>query len=173
MRIANPDRPKVRRALRSEPVILFAVASETFAIAASAVHEIRSTDSLAGAATAIAQPELKKVRHTLQRGQRTYYVVNAGVHFSLPPSRASLVLILRDARIAVLVDRIERIDQISALHALPRAFRGEERRWYRGLALLGERVIPVVNPSGFLSDNELTLLRGGAPAAGDSGVVSP
>ncbi len=154
---------KQRRPRRTEPVILFSVGSHAFAIAVSAIHEIRNTDSLAAAASAIAHPELAKVRHTLQRGRKTYYVVHAGVHFGMQPSRASLVLVLRDSPAAILIDRIEGLTEISALQTLPQAFRGEERRWYRGLALLDDRVLPVVNPAGFLSEKELELL---SPAAG-------
>jgi chemotaxis signal transduction protein len=81
------------------------------------------------------------------------------------PSRASLVLVLRDSPAAILIDRIEGLTEIATLQALPEAFRGEERRWYRGLALLEDRVLPVVNPSGFLTDQELELLSASAGAS--------
>jgi chemotaxis signal transduction protein len=157
------SRPAKRKPRRSEPVILFSVASAAFAIAASSVHEVRSTDSLAGAAAEIEAPGVPKVRHTIERSQKTYYVVNAGVHFGLPPTRPALVLMLRDSPAAVLIDRIEEMAEISTLHALPRAFGGAERQWYRGLALLGERVVPVVHSGGFLSSQELSLLEAARP----------
>lgn len=158
MRIASQDAGKWRRARRLEPVILFSVARQTFAISADAVQEIRSTDSLAGAANEIEQPLLAKVRHTIERAHRKYYVVNACSHFNLPITRPTLVLILRQLRVAVLVDKIERMAEINAVHPLPRAFIGEERRWYRGLAYLEDHVIPVIEPAGFLAREEFQAL---------------
>jgi chemotaxis signal transduction protein len=147
-----------RRARQPETVVLFAVASQMFAIAADAVQEIRSTDSLGGSAIEIEQIEIGKVRHTLERSGHTYFVVNAGMHFGLPVTRPALVLILRRSRVAVLIDRIERMAEISAVYPLPLAFSGEERRWYRGLAQLDDLVIPVIQPGGFLTDDELRAL---------------
>ena len=48
---------------------------------------------------------------------------------------------------------------MSRLQALSLAFQGEERAWYRGLTALDQTVIPVVQPEGFLSLEELTLAR--------------
>ena len=158
MKIAAHESVKSRRPHRSEQVILFDVAKRMFAIAAESVQEIRSTDSLAGSANEIEEPEVIKVRHTFERSHQTYYVVNAGVHFGLPVTRPTLVLILRRLRVAVLVDRIERMAEVSAVHALPLAFTGDERRWYRGLTYLDDHVIPVIQPSGFLTAEEFRYL---------------
>jgi chemotaxis signal transduction protein len=76
----------------------------------------------------------------------------------LPVTRPALVLILRQFRAALLVDRIDRMAEISAVHPLPLAFNGEERRWYRGLAYLDDSVIPVVEPTGFLTPEEFQKL---------------
>jgi chemotaxis signal transduction protein len=84
--------------------------------------------------------------------------VNAGAHFALPVTRPTLVLILRQLRVAVLVDKIERMAEISTVHALPQAFEGEERRWYRGLTYVDDHVIPVIQPSGFLTADEFRRL---------------
>jgi len=165
MKIAAQEAGKSRRARRSEAMILFVIANRMFAISADSVQEIRSTDSLAGAACEIENPELAKVRHTIDRGRRTYYVVNAGMHFGLPVTRPELVLILRQFRAALLVDRIDRMADISAVHALPLAFTGEERRWYRGLAYLDDSVIPVVEPTGFLTPQEFQRLDRASAAA--------
>jgi chemotaxis signal transduction protein len=158
----NPveTKPKASRHVppRREQVIVFSVASCRFAIAVDAVQEIRSTDSLAGAATEILQTSLKKVRHKIERNGKAYYVVHLGLHFGLPVTRPTLVLVLRKSRACALVDRIEEMLEISAVRPLPRAFSGEERRWYRGLALIGDSVIPVVHPSGFLTPEEMSLL---------------
>lgn len=147
-----------RQPRRTEQVILFTVGEHLFAIAADSVAEIRSTDSLAGAATELPNAHVPKVQHTAQRGRFSYFVVKAGLHFRLPVTRPALVFILRQTRIAVLVDTIERMASISKLYELPRAFCGEERQWYRGLALIDDRVVPVVDPAGFLTVNEIEML---------------
>jgi chemotaxis signal transduction protein len=87
-----------------------------------------------------------------------------GAFFGLPRSRPSLVLLLRGARCALLVDRIERMDALSAIHALPRAFRGDERLWYLGLALFDDGVVPMLNPQGLLSREHLAQLDARAVA---------
>jgi chemotaxis signal transduction protein len=149
---------KLRPSRQRETVILFFVARQMFAIAADSVQEIRSTDSLAGAANEMEQSVVLKVRHTIERNRRIYFVVNAGTHFNLPVTRPALVLILRELRVAVLVDRIERMAEISAVYALPQAFSGPERRWYRGLAYVDDIVIPVIQPAGFLTAEEFQQL---------------
>jgi chemotaxis signal transduction protein len=164
MKIAAQDAVKARKARRPEAVILFNVSNQLFATAADSVQEIRSTDSL-GAALDIEQQEIPKVRHTIERGHRTYYVVNACVHFGLRLVRPTLVLMLRQIRVAVLVDKIERMTEISGLHALPRAFVGAERQWYRGLTYVDDQVIPVVSPLGFLTSQEFEQLDGATAEA--------
>lgn len=154
MNPASDSNAKLRRARQPERVILFFVSGQLFAISAGAVREIRSTDSLAGGAIEIESGELSKVRHVVERGHEIYFVLNACLHFGLRVTRPALVLILRQSRVAVLVDRIERMAEISAIYALPPAFEGDERRWYRGLAYLEDTVIPVVNPEGFLKPEE-------------------
>ena len=165
MNAAHESAAKPRRVRHPERVILFFVSNQMFAIAAEAVQEIRSTDSLAGAANEIENPPLPKVRHTVERGRHIYYVVNACVHFGLPVTRPALALILRQFRVVVLVDRIERMAEISAVYTLPAAFAGDERRWYRGLAYLDDMVIPVIAPAGFLTAEEFQLLDRAAKAA--------
>ncbi len=156
--MAGGNATPAKRALRVEQVILFRIASQLFAVSAAAVQEIRSTDNLAGGAVEISRIELNKVRHTIQRGRQAVYVVHGGTLFGLPPSRASLVFLMRGTRTALLVDAIERMAAISRLFALPQAFCGEERAWYRGLAVIDDSVVPVVNPDGLLSASETELL---------------
>lgn len=143
---------------RTEEVILFAVAGQTFAIAASAIEEIRSTDGFSSAAAEIALRDIPKVLHRLRRGRKWYYVVNACVHFDLPVSRPTLILVLRHSCVAVLVDQIDRMETIARLMVIPRSFSGPERVWYRGLTLIDDNVVPVLNPNGFLTQNELAQL---------------
>lgn len=145
-------------ATRQEPVIVFVVAGTEFAIPANAVHEVRNTDSLAGEASGVQQPEIPWVRHTIERSGTTHYVVGVGAFFGLPRTRPSLVLLLRGVRYALLVDRIERMDALSSIYALPQAFRGEERRWYLGLALFDDGVVPMLNPQGLLTPEHLAQL---------------
>jgi chemotaxis signal transduction protein len=152
-----------RRDRRPEQVILFSVARRTFAIAAEAVKEIRSTDSIAGIAVDFDSSAIPKVRHLIPRGHRTYYVVSGCAHFHLPTTRPTLALILRQFRGAVLVDAVERMAEIPVVYPLPRAFRGEERTWYRGLAYLEEHIVPVVNPGGFLTREQCEQLDRLAP----------
>jgi chemotaxis signal transduction protein len=143
---------------RQEPVLVFVVAGTEIAIPAGAVDEIRSTDSLAGEAAVFEQADFPWVRHTIERSGTTQYVVSVGAFFGLPRSRPSLVLVLRGVRCALLVDRIERMDALSTIYALPRAFQGEERRWYLGLALFEDGVVPMLNPQGLLTREHLERL---------------
>ncbi len=158
MKIAAQDTAKSRRFRSTEAVILFCIGMQTFAIAADAVQEIRSTDSLAAAAVEMELAEVPKVRHLVERSHRTYYVVSGCAHFGLRVTRPTLVLILRQIRTAVLVDSIERMADVSKVHALPQAFQGAERQWYRGLTYLEDRVIPVIKPDGFLTPEEFARL---------------
>ncbi|HEV2289599.1 MAG TPA: chemotaxis protein CheW [Candidatus Acidoferrales bacterium] len=164
MKIAPSEWQLARKTGRTEAVILFTISGQMFAITASAIHEIRSTDSISGVASEIEVQGLSKVRHVVQRGRKAYYVVNGCAHFNLAISRPTLVLVLRHTHVAVLVDAIDRMETISLLMALPASFSGPERAWYRGVTLIGEDIVPVVNPSGFLTENELARLEAVAKA---------
>jgi hypothetical protein len=94
----------------------------------------------------------------VERDARFCYVVSGYEHFQLPPSRPTTVLILRNTPVAVLVDCIEEMAEMRVLLALPHAFRGEERTWYRGLTVLDRKILPVANPLGFLTAGELKQL---------------
>ena len=144
--------------VRTEQIILFRCSTQIFAISSASVQEVRSVDSLAGTPLEIHEPAVPKVRHLFHRGESNLYVVNGAVHFGLRPSPASLIFLLRRARTALLIDGIEKMTTMTRLQALPAAFCHEERVWYRGLTVLEQNVIPVVNPSGFLTDEELFLL---------------
>lgn len=161
----RPQRLLPRQGAR-ENVILFTVSGFRFAIAASAVSEIRSMAGLeqfsmedAGADARNGHKAVAKVDYTLQRNGVTVFVVNAARHFHLPSAKPSRVLVLRHTAAALLVDSTDRMMEISVLHSLPMAFGGEERGWYRGLAILNGEILPVVNPSAFLSRGEVAVLR--------------
>jgi chemotaxis signal transduction protein len=142
-----------------EQVAVFSIAGYSFAISAASVQEIRSTDSLGGSVVDLERPVSRKVRHIVERDARTYYVVSGCEHFHLRPSRPATVLFLRNAAVAVLVDRIEEMAEMRVLLALPQSFRGEERTWYRGLTVLDRKVLPVVRPNGFLTESEMQRLE--------------
>lgn len=146
--------------LQAEQIILFRVGGQLLAISSASVQEVRSVDSLAGAAAEIKDSGVKKVRHLLQREEQTLFVVNGTVHFGLPLVPGTLVFILRQTRTALLVDAIEKMTSMTQLQALPLAFCHEERQWYRGLTSLDQTVVPVVSPEGFLTAEELQVLEG-------------
>ena len=129
-----------------------------FAISASAMHEIRNTDSLSAAAIEISCPVVSKVRHLLRRGNSALFVVSGFEHFGLPPSRAEHAILLRKSRIVLLVDAIDRMEGMTVLLALPPGFSGPERSWYRGITLIDGNAVPVINPKGFLSEQEFASL---------------
>ncbi|MDP9266736.1 MAG: chemotaxis protein CheW [Acidobacteriota bacterium] len=150
---------------KREAVILFAVGGYTLAIAAHAVEEIRNTGGLKPLPAGTATARLAKFKGTLERDRKRYFVVDSNLHFRLFPSKASRLLVLRGSAAAVLVDHTDRIIEIGAVHALPRAFQGEERQWYRGLAMIDERVVPVVDPAAFMSKAEFTVLQAAVAGA--------
>jgi chemotaxis signal transduction protein len=150
--------PQKGAPVRTEQIILFRASSHIFAISSASVQEVRGVDSLSGVAVDINEPSLQKVRHAIRRGDRNLYVVNAPLHFGLRPAPVALIFLLRNSRVALLVDGIEKMTTMSRLQALPGAFCHEERHWYRGVTVLDQNVIPVVSPNGFLSSEEISFL---------------
>ena len=155
MRFAAPAKS---RPVRTEQIILFRVSEQLFAVSSASVQEVRSVDSLSGSATEITVPGLQKVRHIVHRNEQSLYVVNGAMHFGLPITPGTLVFILRGTRTALLVDGIDKMTTMTRLQALPQSFCHEERLWYRGITALDQSILPVVNPEGFLSQDELYLL---------------
>ncbi len=155
MRLAR-NKKKVQRA-HGYPVILFTIGDSLFAIGASAVTEIQS---LQGMQAIGSQPrQFGKVRHTIVREGRRYWVVDGNVHFAMMPTHNTRVLLLDESPVALKVDAIVRMTEIGKMLPLPKAFHGEERNWYRGLALVDGTVVPVVNPSALLSHYDMTALE--------------
>lgn len=155
MRPQQVPAPKGNR----ENIILFTVAGFRFAIAASAVSEIRSAENLERFSAAGSHRATAKVESILRRNGVAFFVVSAARHFGLPSAAGSRVLVLRHTDVAILVDATDRMVEISLLHSLPMAFHSDERNWYRGLAVLNGEVLPVVNPAAFLSKGEAAVLR--------------
>ncbi len=150
---------------RTEQIILFRVNGQAFAISSAAVQEVRGVDNIAGMARELPESPLQKVRHSIRRGDRTLYIVNAAIHFGLQPAPAALVFFLRRTRTALLIDGIDKMTTMTRLQALSLAFQGEERNWYRGLTAIDQAVVPVIQPEGFLSLEELSLLESAQLAA--------
>ena len=151
--------PSKTPALHTEQIILFRVSGHLFAVSSGSVQEVRSVDSLAGSATEITAPGLKKVRHIVRRGDKSLFVVNGALHFGLPLTSGLLVFVLRRTRTALLIDGIEKMTTMTRLQALPQAFCNEERNWYRGVTVLDQNIVPVVKPEGFLTCEEIALLE--------------
>ena len=137
-----------------ETMILFSVCGYSFAIAATAIDEIREVTGLEEFPSRLA-----KVNHILERQGRHYFVVDAATHFRLMAPASTRLMVLRNSPVAVIVDAIDRMQEIQSIHALPEGFHGEERIWYRGLTLLKGKVVPVVRPDAFLTKAEVTLLN--------------
>ena len=142
--------------------MVFSISGQLFAISATSVQEIRSADNLGGVVFDLEQSVIEKVRHMVEREGRAYYVLSGCIHFDLCASRPAIVLILRDLPVAVLVNRIEEMAEMTVLYSLPPSFQGLERRWYRGVTVLADKVLPVLEPRGLLTPVELDLLK---PAA--------
>ena len=138
---------------RAETVVLFSVGSFVFAIPARSLEEIREIGGLRDFSSRLA-----KVKQTLDRQERTYFVVDAARHFRVANQRPGRLMILRHAPVAVTVEAIDRMQEIHAIHELPDAFAGEERNWYRGLALIKGKIVPVVRAESFLTKSEVILL---------------
>jgi chemotaxis signal transduction protein len=144
-----------------EAVILFTVGEFRLAIAAGAVREIRGLEGLQPRESVGGLPlRVPKVGFVLERNGMVWFVVDAARHFHLPASPSpQRVLVLRNFPVAILADSTDRMMEISVLHELPLAFTGDERNWYRGLAVMEGDVVPVVNHATFLSKGEQILLK--------------
>lgn len=151
--------PESTKRRRRDAMVLFSLAGNLFGIAADAVHEIRSADSLSGSAIELEDSPVKKVTHTVERGGKTYYIVSGSALFRLRRTRPTIVLILRDAPVGLLADQVENLVEIDSFYKLPAAYQGQERTWYRELAYFEDHVFPVVNPHGLLANDELSRLE--------------
>ena len=145
----------------SEDVILFHVGEMRFGIAARDVDEIRNMDGMTAQHFG-PDPRIAKVKSTITRKKgsvdQIFYVVTSAAHFHVNAASPTRLLVLRDHPVALLADHIDRMMQITILHAIPQAFHGAERKWYRGLAVMDGKVIPMVEPASFLGREELDLL---------------
>ena len=140
-------------------MIVFSIGGVTFAIGANAVDEIRELAGIRALSSGVPHQKVAKVRHTLVRQGRRYFVVDGGAHFQTPLRHPARLMVMRHSSAAVIVDGIDRMQEIHSIQELPEAFSGEERRWYRGLALIKGKVVPVVHAEAFLTRAETTILN--------------
>ncbi len=138
-----------RRSVLHETVLVFTVGEGRFAIAASAVQEVCGVEGMAAVAPA---QRSRSVRHILQRRDGTRLVIDAPVYFGMRASAGQRLLLLRSAGLALLVGGVDRMQEITALYSLPRAFHGQERRWFRGLSLLHDGVVPVLDARALVAE---------------------
>jgi len=68
----------------------------------ASVQEVRSADSMSGAAMEISAPGLRKVRHAVRRGDRSLLLSNGAMHFGLHAAEGALLFVLRKTRTALL-----------------------------------------------------------------------
>ena len=142
-------------------VILFTIGDTMFAISAAIVNEIQSLQGLEPLGS---QPrQFGKVRHTISREGHRYWVVDGNIHFGMMPTHSTRVLLLGNSPVALKVDGIVRMTEVARVLPLPRAFQGEERNWFLGLALVDNTVVPVVNPESFLSHYDMLSLEQSLP----------
>src|SRR5689334_3086372 len=73
-------------------------------------------------------------------------IVSSHAIFGVATGKEEHLLLIRPGRVAIRVDRVERMIETGAVLPLPRAFQGAEREWYRGLVMDGEIVFPMLNP---------------------------
>jgi chemotaxis signal transduction protein len=147
------------RVAQTQPVILFVVGECTFAISASAVTEIQSLREMEPL-----QPfRCGKVHHTITRDGHRYWVVDVNIHFGLSPTESSRLLMLAESPVALKVDAIVRMAEMTKMLPLPRSFQGDERNWYLGLMVMNDTVVPVVNPASFLSHFDMNALEATVP----------
>ena len=161
MRLTRTE-PRWRNLKRVEPVILFGVGNHTFAIPASSVEEIRNLDGLVPHSVDSPFSNLRKVKFSFERNKKICFVIDCNLHFRMQASCPTRILVLRDLPIGLLVDRIDRMCELPAVRKLPQAFTGEERTWYRGLAVVKDEPVPVVNPLAFLSKAEIAIAQADA-----------
>ncbi len=157
MKIARQSRKHAPR--HGEAVILLAIGEHKFAAPAADVDEIRDLNGIEPIESLTHRSSVSKVVGTLERGHRTYYVVDAARHFRLRGMNAARLMVLRGHPVAVRVDSIDRMAEIGKTLPLPKAFRGEEQRWYRGLALIEDEVVPVLHMSSFLTAAEQVIAK--------------
>lgn len=121
--------------------VLFSVGDVEYAVEATAVRRFLPAGDAAGGAAVF--------------GGNTYPLVDLRARFRMPAAGAARPMLLVEGRrggAGVLVDAVLNVVQVQtdAIVELPETFAGAERRWFRGLARLGDRVLVIVDVEGLL-----------------------
>lgn len=109
------------------PVILFTAGGMRFAVEASEVEEIRDREERAA------------IRR-LKGAESIDFALRVGLGAGI----LERFVVLKPGECSLGVTEVERMTTLPKVVPLPGLFRGEERRWYRGLLLLENEVVPLV-----------------------------
>jgi len=124
---------------RGEPVVIFRLGTQRFVIASAEVEEIRDL------------PPGNLPPAVAARGNgRPIPVIAADRVFGVSSVKLEQLLVLKARRVAVAISQIEGMAELREIVALPRGFHGQERSWYRGLGLVRQQIMPVVNAAIFV-----------------------
>jgi chemotaxis signal transduction protein len=144
---------------RGEPVVIFRLGSHRFVIASAEVEEVRDLHQ-GSLPTAVAA-----------RGNgRQIPVIAADRIFGVQSAKLEQLLVLKVRRVAVAIGRIEGMAELREIVELPRGFRGQERSWYRGLGLVRQQIMPVVNAAIFVESAPALSPESAAAAKANSGI---
>lgn len=126
---------------RGEPVVIFRLGTQRFVIASAEVEEIRD----------LPPGNLPPAVATRGNG-RPIPVIAADRIFGVSSVKLEQLLVLKARRVAVAISQIEGMAELREIVALPRGFHGQERSWYRGLGLVRQQIMPVVNAAIFVEN---------------------
>jgi chemotaxis signal transduction protein len=129
----NPTRTEIKT---DNSVLLFWVGPYRMGIPAAALKEIRNSRRL----FSNGNPD-----HP-EESSGCDAILSAGTFFGVRTGAEDRLLVLRSRNVGVRVDKVERMVEVGKLHPLPQAFQGEERSWYGGITLVGEAIVPLLNP---------------------------
>jgi chemotaxis signal transduction protein len=122
-----------------EPVVIFRLGSQRFLIASAEVEEIRD----------LPQGSLPPTIPARSHGKPIPVIVADRV-FGVQSVKLEQLLVLKVRRVAVAISQIEGMAELREIVALPPGFHGQERSWYRGLGLVRQQIMPVVNAAIFV-----------------------
>src|SRR5205823_3656211 len=92
--------------------------SVIFGMNAEAIRDLTGLQKLSVPAE---HQKFTRVTHTLDREGKRHFVIDICAHFGVQSGRASRLMVLRHAPAAVMVDAIERMQEIDSIQALPAA----------------------------------------------------
>jgi chemotaxis signal transduction protein len=122
-------------------VVIFRLGTQRFVIASAEVEEIRDL------------PPGNLPPAVAARGNgRPIPVIAADRVFGVSSVKLEQLLVLKARRVAVAISQIEGMAELREIVALPRGFHGQERSWYRGLGLVRQQIMPVVNAAIFVEN---------------------